>query len=149
MSWHPLPTTNPVASKEHQCDLCLTTIDKGEKYVYCSGFFDGQFSVTKMHDWCNDLAAKITEEWDEADFESCSIAVAFEEWIHDHYREWGIDEAMHIHHLLRQLRKWKVKGDERRVEMTCRAIRAQLESYTGNLIDRERVLQEVAENVVF
>lgn len=143
MSYHPLPTTHPVARREYHCDLCSTPIEKGEKHVYCSQFYDGTFYASRYHDYCSDLAQKLTADWDDMDFESCSLDVAFQEWLHECYREWGIDEEMHVLDLLEQFAKWREQGDERRAEMTCRAIRAQLEGYTGNLIDREAILKEV------
>lgn len=141
MSFHSLPTTHPVARREYQCDVCLTTIEKGEKHVYCSQFYDGTFYAFRYHDWCKDLAAKLTADWDDMDFESCSIDFAFDEWLHENYREWGIDEEMHVFGLLDDLHKWRERGDERRAAMTCRAIRAQLDGYTENLIDRRAVVK--------
>lgn len=143
MTYHPLPTTRPVARKHYRCDVCSTVIQKGEKHVYCSQFYDRTFYAFRHHDYCNDLAAKLTADWDDMDFESCSLSVAFDEWLHECYREWGIVDEMHVFELLDDLHKWRERGDERRVEMTCRAILAQLEGYAGSLIDLEGILREV------
>lgn len=143
MSWHHLPSKNPVARKEHQCSLCLTMIDKGEKYHVHSGFFDGYFQSTKLHEWCNDLTRKLTADWDDMSWETCQICDAFDEWVHKNYKEWGINEEMHILNLVESLKKWRERADDRRSAMTERAIRAQLENYTGKLIDREEILKKV------
>ena len=38
-----------VARKDHRCDFCLFTIEKGERYSKTTGVFEGDFFVWKEH----------------------------------------------------------------------------------------------------
>lgn len=40
------------ARKEHTCEWCVETIEKGEKYVYSSILYEGEFQVEKSHEDC-------------------------------------------------------------------------------------------------
>jgi len=44
-----------VAKKEHYCELCKKKINRGEKYSYECGKFDGDFFVRKLCLTCYDI----------------------------------------------------------------------------------------------
>lgn len=57
--------SRPMAKKEHVCDLCLLTIEKGKKYEKSFQKHDGVFTW-KNHIHCNELANRM-RMWDWVD----------------------------------------------------------------------------------
>lgn len=72
----------PVAAKQHKCSLCGGNIEKGEKYVYHAGKYDGYFFTEYLHMDCQDV---ISEYCSEVDFE----------YNEDDIAEWWRDEKCH------------------------------------------------------
>ncbi|GAC1478406.1 MAG: hypothetical protein NVS1B6_19740 [Steroidobacteraceae bacterium] len=52
MSYTFLAETAPVARKSHRCIWCGEPINKGEKYKYTTGIFDGDFQANHWHPEC-------------------------------------------------------------------------------------------------
>lgn len=52
----------PHARKEHRCDLCHTTISKGERYVHIVQSADGDVFDSKYHTGCYDLIERYVKE---------------------------------------------------------------------------------------
>lgn len=53
-----------VAKKLHHCSECSAPIEKGERYLYCRGKWDGEFSVYKQHILCWKACLHIRDEQD-------------------------------------------------------------------------------------
>ena len=45
----------PTARKQHDCNLCPVTIDKGEQYTQEAGKIDGQFFSLKSCSYCTPI----------------------------------------------------------------------------------------------
>lgn len=56
-----LEITDRIARKEHSCDWCNGTIQKGEKYNYQRFLFDGEFCEWRAHLKCQKAMSAI---WD-------------------------------------------------------------------------------------
>jgi len=54
----------PIARKEHECELCGGKINKGERYSYESGKYDGGFFVRKLHLDCYNILDEYCREVD-------------------------------------------------------------------------------------
>lgn len=71
-------TRYPKAMKQHKCEFCGKIIEKGERYFYYAGKYDGRFFTTK---YCL-ICEKITSEYcSEIDNEYDEDEVR--EWLHD------------------------------------------------------------------
>lgn len=70
-----------VARKEHKCCECNAPIRKGEKYVECSGRWDGKFDVFRQHDLCCRACMFIRDLEGE-----CLPFGEMMEWYHECYR---------------------------------------------------------------
>ena len=67
-----LKNTNPTAKKEHRCEWCGGKINKGERYDYKVGTFDGDFFTIKSHIDCDKLIYKLDMfEHSEDGIDSC------------------------------------------------------------------------------
>lgn len=80
----------PVARKQHKCNFCGGTIEKGEKYDCCTISFDGSIYTWKSHLYCSALTAEMDgyetdEGLDEDDFKR---------WIDDYVREHHFDSIL-------------------------------------------------------
>ena len=73
-------TRYPKAMKQYKCEFCGKIIEKGERYFYYAGKYDGRFFTTK---YCL-ICEKITSEYcSEVDNEYDEDEVR--EWLHDKY----------------------------------------------------------------
>jgi len=69
----------PTAKKPHACCECSAPILKGEKYVYVSAKWEGQFSVEKQHLLCANACRLVRDEGFNAD-ECLYFGQLFEWW---------------------------------------------------------------------
>jgi hypothetical protein len=49
---------HPVARKDYRCAWCGESIPKGEKHVYGTGVWEGDWQNWRMHSECNEDAEK-------------------------------------------------------------------------------------------
>lgn len=125
--------TQPVARKEHKCDSCGHTIEKGEMYfrdVYFPGEYDcDSMYVYKSHRFCRDICIWYHNEHDLCDDEGVSVLDS--EVIYDLWKEWGVYHhlrAMEIFdHTCRrlELEKLKEQTPERQEEVKQWEIRVE------------------------
>jgi len=54
MGWTGLSVASPTARKTHRCDWCGESIDKGLRYLTCTGVMDGVMQRSKLHVECNE-----------------------------------------------------------------------------------------------
>ncbi len=57
----------PIARKAHKCCECGILIKPGEKYVVCSGVWDGEFSSYKQHLECKEACVVIRDEFEDGE----------------------------------------------------------------------------------
>lgn len=112
-------STTPIARKEHRCDYCGYTIEKGEmyrKFVALPGEYGwDDFTVFKSHRFCSDLARDYHDRYGLCSDEG----VDFQEALSELWEEWGLErylsswaryeEAIGYHQRCVQS-KWKDKG---------------------------------------
>ena len=65
MCYQHLASTEPVAQKQHQCQICLEPIQIGEKHIKDVGIFEGDFQSVRLHSKCNDLAGEFLKFYGE------------------------------------------------------------------------------------
>ncbi|MHB1153543.1 MAG: hypothetical protein ACYCWE_21030 [Eubacteriales bacterium] len=59
----------PKARKEHKCEMCRLTIEKGERYSYLAGKFEGEFFERKLHIKCGDILQEALKAMREDEFD--------------------------------------------------------------------------------
>lgn len=101
-----------VARKRQQCCECYGDIEPGERYVACSGKWEGSFFTEKQHLCCYHVARFVNQELkledSESDGEGCiafgGIRHALKEnadtWFDDnddeHREEFGVDQCENV-----------------------------------------------------
>lgn len=59
-----------IARKAHTCEWCGETIEQGEKYIYCTGIYYGDFYAYKLHQECRKAMSREMSEGEyEIEFE--------------------------------------------------------------------------------
>ena len=71
------------ARKQHRCDYCGDTIEKGETYDWSKHIYDGELYEWKCHKRCAFLAAEL---WDYADPDEGMSEDLFMDSLHDFCR---------------------------------------------------------------
>lgn len=71
----------PTARKEHECEMCGRAIKIGEKHVYQSGKYDGDFFSRRYHNECADILNRFCDETGDNEFNYDLIS----EWWDDRY----------------------------------------------------------------
>jgi hypothetical protein len=51
----------PIAAKEHRCCECRHKIQKGERYCYIKGKWDGEFSTFRQHLLCREACMTLRD----------------------------------------------------------------------------------------
>jgi hypothetical protein len=75
----------PTARKSHRCCECGVVINPGEKYVVCSGVWDGEFSSYKQHAICKEACVWIRDEFQDGE---CFEFGGLMECYHEHAVPW-------------------------------------------------------------
>ena len=84
MMYQNLSRKDRIARKEHRCDWCNETINKGEKYYYETFIYDGEMCDWKSHLSCERIVSAI---WDYIDPDEGMSADEFSEGCADVCRE--------------------------------------------------------------
>lgn len=71
----------PKARKEHKCDLCEGTIQKGETYCRFSGKYDGDMFDDKYHLVCREIINTYCEKTNNNEYHNDYIY----DWLRDEY----------------------------------------------------------------
>lgn len=69
----------PIAKKPHICDLCLRTIQRGEKYERFSGLYNGDFFDQKLHLDCERLIDRYCRAMDDNEYTEDAVL----DWLYD------------------------------------------------------------------
>jgi hypothetical protein len=62
MSWEFITITHPKAAKEHRCQECGTTIERGERHSYTAGKVEGALMSYRLCEPCHRLAQAYCRE---------------------------------------------------------------------------------------
>lgn len=80
-----------VGRKDHRCEHCSSTIEKGEMHLYCAGKFDGQFVDYREHSGCYEAWQALHELRGSCDDERAFLAdddgidQGEREWLHEKF----------------------------------------------------------------
>jgi len=66
-----------VAQNEYCCEMCTRRINKGEKHIYASGKYDGEFFQRRMHLGCHSLCEVYWSEVDNEIFDYLDVVEYF------------------------------------------------------------------------
>ena len=73
--------TKVKSRKEHICDLCACSIDKGANYIRLKGKFDGDFFDNKYHPTCHNIISAYCKSEGVFEYDNDCIA----DWLRDRY----------------------------------------------------------------
>ena len=115
--------SHPIARKEHICELCGGTINKGQKYYRQTNVYDGCIYDWIEHEECREIASEL-DMYDEYNYDEGLSSEGFEEmldeYIHrEHHDDITDDIADDWQNLTRYeevckiLDELKTKGDEK------------------------------------
>jgi hypothetical protein len=96
------------ARKLHKCCECGTVIEKGEKYFWCVGKWDGHIETHRQHLVCMEACMLIRDEFEG---ECIAFGALFEwwgeyKWDYDRTKERGKEKWAKLRHLLAIIR-WR------------------------------------------
>lgn len=83
--------TNPIARKQHRCDFCGGTIEKGEMYDRAVYTFDGSVYTWKSHLHCLNIASEI-DDYDETGITRDRFATWIDEYVYQNHFDDEIDD---------------------------------------------------------
>lgn len=75
--------SHPIARKEHICELCGCTINKGQKYHRQINVFDGRIYDWIEHEECGQIASEL-DMYDEYNYDDDLSSEYFEEILNDY-----------------------------------------------------------------
>ena len=118
-----LKESNPIARKEHICELCGCKIKKGHKYYRQTNIYDGCIYDWIEHDECHQIASEL-DMYSECDFGEGLSSDCFKEILDDyihqyHYNDFTDDTAEDWQNLTRYeevckiLKELKEKGGQK------------------------------------
>ena len=118
-----LKESNPIARKEHICELCGCKIKKGHKYYRQTNIYDGCIYDWIEHEECHQIASEL-DMYSECDFGEGLSSDCFKEILDDyihqyHYNDFTDDTAEDWQNLTRYeevckiLKELKEKGGQK------------------------------------
>ena len=79
--------SHPIAKKEHICELCGCTINKGQKYYRQTNVYDGRIYDWVEHEECREIASEL-DMFGECDYDEGLSSDLFKEILNDYiYQE--------------------------------------------------------------
>ena len=90
----------PIARSVHKCCECSAPINTGERYVKCSGKWDGDFSMFKQHELCARACEHIR---DNSDGECIGFGALLEYYRDVIYHQGWKDKLRPSSHVLRNM----------------------------------------------